>query len=320
MSKKIDIHFYHTTPLAIKLIEETFKKSFSRGFDSNYWRWRFLNNPNCDKVYINYILENNKLAAYYAVTPEIIHINQKSYKIALSNMTMTHPSCQGRGYFKLLAKAMYEQLKEDGFIAVYGFANSNSHYGFRKYLNWKDVSILNIFKVKKENFRDFLVRKDNELEFVLSNDLNLENCELNQRWKHKKHISRNVSHLNWRLKEIPNNTYQILEAKKGDTFMKIVIKRYQDEIDIIEIFDNCTDSQSYELFLTNTIHYLICFQKGEAINIWSNLHDFEHLILEKIGFQEDSFNTYFGVIPLDKTHDLTNIRDWYYRFYDSDIF
>lgn len=319
MNKKIDIKFYYDDPISVDLIEATFKKSFSRDFDRKYWDWRFLKKPRNSKTYINYIIENNELAAYYAITPEIIYIDQKPHKIALSNMTMTHPDYQGKGYFKLLANAMYDELKKDNFIAVYGFANSNSHYGFRKYLNWKDLSILNIFKLKKEDFRGFLIKKSTSLKISILENIDFTTCELNNILKKKTHISRDKEDLNWRLKENPNNTYQILEAKTNTVSMKIIFKSYKNEIDIIEVFDNCADSSEYELFLTNSIHYLM-ETVAETINLWSNLHDLEHLFLEKIGFKEDAFNTYFGIIPLKNVNKLDNIKNWHYRFYDSDIF
>ena len=80
-----------------------------------------LNNPISNKIYINYLLEGGKLVAYYAVSPCEIVINNKTYKVALSNMTMTHPSHSGKGYFKMLATALYQELKKDDFVAVYGF-------------------------------------------------------------------------------------------------------------------------------------------------------------------------------------------------------
>ena len=96
------VEIYHNKPLSIDLIKDTFEASFNIIFDKEYWQWRFLNNPNNKKTYISYIVENGVLAAYYAVSPMIIIIDGKEEKVALSNMTMTHPDFRGRGYFKKL--------------------------------------------------------------------------------------------------------------------------------------------------------------------------------------------------------------------------
>jgi hypothetical protein len=54
--------------------------------------------------------------------------------------------------------------------------------------------------------------------------------------------------------------------------------------------------------------------------MWSNLHSTEHVELEKFGFQETVFSTYFGVILFDKIPELAKYKKWHYRLMDSDVF
>ena len=50
------------------------------------------------------------------------------------------------------------------------------------------------------------------------------------------------------------------------------------------------------------------------------LHTEEHLILEKIGFREETVTTHFGVIDFTGQDGISDIRNWHYRFLDSDLY
>ena len=136
---KEEVSFYEDTPIDINLIRDTYQAAFRNPFNEINWNWRFSENPCTDKLKIAYIIKKGKLASYYAVNPMDISLNNRPFKAALSLMTMTHPEFAGQGLFIKLASALFNNLKEDNFTSVYGFANSNSHYGFRKYLSWHDL-------------------------------------------------------------------------------------------------------------------------------------------------------------------------------------
>ncbi|MFA4851827.1 MAG: GNAT family N-acetyltransferase [Bacteroidales bacterium] len=317
------IEFYFNRELNIDMISETFRKAFKVEFDKEYWCWRFKNNPLGKKIYINYILENNTLAAYYAVSPCMVEIEGRGkFKIALSNMTMTHPDYQGRGYFKKLADALFEQLKRDGFIGVFGFANQNSHYGFKKYLNWKDLSPLNIFKTDQSHFRSNLIKEDKNYSFEES----LVNEELiaiaaNMRFSTNRiNIHRDTDILKWRMLTIPNQKYHVLKVTSGNlVYAEVFYKFYKEDIDILEYFYSpVIEKESLET-LGICINYFIK-KFGKPVNIWSNVHSEEHLYLEKIGFCETNFITYFGFIPFCDDKEILDYRNWHYRFMDSDVF
>jgi hypothetical protein len=56
--------------------------------------------------------------------------------------------------------------------------------------------------------------------------------------------------------------------------------------------------------LIESLNY-IQFHRKVDINIWSNLHSEEHLVLEKNGFMETKFSTYFGVIKFKRGSRVT---------------
>ncbi|WP_298542677.1 GNAT family N-acetyltransferase [uncultured Aquimarina sp.] len=313
------VEIFHHKPISVDLIKETFEASFNVDFDKDYWNWRFLSNPNSEKVYISYILEEGVLAAYYAVSPMVLDHQGKEYKIALSNMTMTHPNHRGKGYFKLLASSLFSNLKEDGFVGIFGFANHNSHYGFRKYLNWQDLSALNLLSLEPQSFRplknkDLSVKFDYEdiSEELIENIANLETADSS-----KVQIKRDVKSLVWRLLKNPENQYKVLVGRNNNAIESMLFyKKYNDEIDIMEFFYQKESSRD---LISLSVSELIETQKA-SLNIWSNLHSDEHITLEKLGFKENSFNTYFGFIPLIEDEAILQYKNWHYRFIDSDIF
>lgn len=313
--------FFSDHPLSIDLISNTFTAAFGIPFDKNYWLWRFQNNPQADYVYINYIIEDNKLAAYYAVSPTIIKVDGKTHRVALSNMTMTHPDFQGKGYFKMLADEMFQRLKEKGFSGVFGFANKNSHYGFRKYLNWKDLSHLNLFSLDIENFRYKFSSTDLQPD-ISETDVNENILRATEGMIVSNALiqpDRSPELLKWRLLDIPTQQYYVLNYKLQDEIVALLFfKYYMNCIDIVEFF--CKPSNINERFdiLARSISQLI--EKKKCINIWSNIHNEEHLFLEKIGFNEAQFITYFGFIPFVQDERLTRYENWHYRFMDSDVF
>ncbi|MCB2219439.1 MAG: GNAT family N-acetyltransferase [Bacteroidetes bacterium] len=317
-----EILYYFDKPIDETLISDTFQKAYGIPLNIKSWEWRFLNNPVTEKVYINYIEINGVLAAYYAVSPVNILIDGQSHKIALSNMTMTHPDHQGKGYFKMLAKDLYKKLKEDGYIGVFGFANQNSHYGFRKNLGWIDLAGLNSFSVDKNDFRLNLLKKIEGANYTEA-ALNLSHIQRAKELicsKQKIVPDRSENFLSWRLLKNPSNQYHTLLVEVENDLKGILFfKFYNGSIDIMECYYTNQSELDPHLTLINAISYLIA-KYNMRVNMWSNLHSSEHLTLEKYGFKESNFLTYFGVIPFVSKPGLTDLRTWHYRFIDSDVF
>ena len=277
------IEYYFNKPLPFELIADTFKMSYKKDLDYKYWHWRFIENPVDSKVYIIYILIDGVLAAYYAVSPCLLEAKgQAPRKIALSNMTMTHPDYQGKGLFTKIAQGLYKELENDGYSGIIGFANKNSHYGFRKNLNWHDLAALTLFKVSPEAFRsnlsvENLGFKIHSFDFTEShlNDIAGLDFATNDVF-----IPRNKEYLNWRLVQNPVYQYFILNVYKDENVLSSAIyKFFGGEIDIMEFFYNPEYSEIKNKLLELSIAELNSKYKTQ-INIWSNLHTEEHLYLE----------------------------------------
>jgi len=299
-------------------IKKCFKECFKKDINFEFFEWWFLKNPNTNKTYINYIEVDNELVSFYAVSPMKIIIHNQEYLIALSNMTMTSPNFRGKGLFESLANDLYKQLIKDEFIGVIGFANHNSHYGFRKKLNWIDLSILNNFTLEYNN--DYQYNNINNQEYyILDSIITINHLEYIEKLIYSDKnitIKRENNYLKWRLFDNPINQYKSLIIEKNEIRYGIIIYKIKNNfLDIMEYFYN-NENEKDEI-LINSIYYLSNKYKIK-INIWSNINNFEHILLEKFGFRENNFMTYLGVIPFKLNNELINYENWHIRLIDYD--
>jgi GNAT superfamily N-acetyltransferase len=326
------VKFFFESPLDYSLIQKTFHQTYKRSLNERAWVWRFKDNPDANQILIDYVVEGSDLASYYAVSQNTLNIAEEgTYKVVLANMTMTHPSYQGRGLFTKLASTMYDYLAQNDYVAVYGFANHNSHHGYRRYLGWQDLAVINIMKLSNESLKIRLPAKDLRYGFDIV-PVSLKDIKATEKMAFatgEVFLSRKAEQLKWRLLDNPINKYYSLRITDAGELIGIVFfKQHGEDIDIMEIFFDGSINiieydKSAESLMTQCSNYLLKEVKG-SINIWSNLFSGEHLALEKIGFMESAFNSYFGVIPLTKDSEtkdiLSNVKNWHYRFIDSDIF
>lgn len=316
--ENIKISFYKETPISVDLIRDTWEKAFSGKFNHKYWEWRYLKNPQEKYPNIAYILIDNKLASYYAISEVKMLINGKINRGGLMNMAMTHPDFFGKGFFAKIEQELHQKLFKEMFDFLYGFANHNAHRIHRKHAGWKDIFILNSFiaksnsilakiPVSNKNFR-FKTVKSNIGDINLFEDLIYTNSCVS--------FDRDIKFIVWRFIDNPVNQYYFLKIYEKDKLSGIIIyKKYMDGIDLMEVF-YYPQSKNLEV-LKNGLFYLA--QKSKNISIWSNLHSEEHIFLESFGFEEKNFNTYFGYIP-NKDNFKIDLNKIHFRYTDSDVY
>jgi hypothetical protein len=316
------VEFFYNKVLEFEQIAATYQKAYHRELDIAYWNWRFLNNPYDSKILISYIIENNELAAYYAASPCYLLINNTKYKFVLVNMAMTHPDYLGKGYLKMVAGELFQNLSSEGYIGALGFANANSHYGHRKYLGWIDLSVLNSFSTEWQSFRADPASKDHIYSFKSSklDEVSVHQTESMICCRQGVHIERDIKFLNWRLISNPIHNYYYLKLYHNDKLVGIILyKFFKGNIDIIEFFFNPDKEPEKRKMLNIGISELLKKSKA-SVQIWSNLHSDEHLMLEKSGFKETHFITYMGVIPFKNVPEIQDLKNWHFRYIDSDVF
>ena len=303
-----------------KDILELFEMAFKREMSIEYWRWRFETNP-AGKYLIKLMWEGDLLIGHYAVSPVVLDIDKRNVKSALSMTTMTHPNHTGKGIFKLLAQKLYQELSQYHDIdLVWGFPNSNSHYGFIKNLSWENIGILNNLEitkdlggVKDERITYSSIFKDEHVKL-------LQNTSKNFRVKVKK----DRVYLNWRYLENPSNQYKIIELHDKGLKAFVVYKEYhpsgtsQIDINILEL----ACEADYNMLLSIFKHIIFEYNaRIGKINLWLSLWDARFILLEKIGFKLSDKNTFIGTYNSSKNLEMTkNLKNWHYSFGDSDVY
>ncbi len=287
------------------------------------WEWRNFENPYSEKPLIAYILDKGMIASLYTVSPlELVTAGGKTLRAGLMNMGFTHPDFQGKGYYLELNRSLHDQLQLEGYDVIFGFANHNSHYVYRKYLGWEDVAILNNFcfhaDKAKRHFYGQPAYQVTELELDSETMKNMAGSWVSEGCHQG---IRSFSFLKWRLLDNPLHNYKLAGVFSGaDQIASFVYKSHQEnEIDLMEVFFTLPGRLEQGQVFHSICRYL--FSTGRSVlNFWSNLFSTEHLELEKLGFTEEIAMTYFGVIDFSGTPDLTDTRKWHYRFLDSDVY
>jgi hypothetical protein len=317
-----EVKFFWEEPIPVSLIASSWETAFKRRFNELEWRWRFENQSGDSNIYASYMLEEGQVTCFAAHSPIAAYTPDKTkLRAAEILMIFTHPTFQGKGLYVQMSPKINSRLESLGFDFIYGFANNNSHYTYRKNLNWQDIGILTNFTLNTEHSRILPDKSSLKvLDLPITTDL-LKQISMFPVCRDKNHFDRSSGFLTWRVLQHPSKNYQTVGIFQDSIIQAVVIyKKYNiNEIDIMEIFW----ANENDIFTQPVYSALVSFfimQGDSRINIWSNLYSDEHLHLEKIGFKEDKFSAYFGLINLSNKPVSTRISEWHYRFVDSDVY
>lgn len=304
---------------------ELFKKSFGKPMTKDFWEWRYLRNPFSSAKVIHLMWHEEALAGHYAVWPAELLVGDEVKMTAMSMTTMTHPDFAGKGVFTSLAKSVYDSVfNEHQIELIWGFPNVNSHYGFIKKLDWKNVATIPMLSMQAK-FMDRLPRVDvvSKNSFDESDSHQLMKCTMG-----KIKLNKTSEYLNWRYFDNPEFNYQVISPKESpDLFIvfKVVKPLVQEgfmEIDILE-WSTRADVQSIVSLLAALKSHLKSNELEIAtINTWMNISDDRHIYLEKNGFQITSPVTYLGGLQSQSNSktDFLDFRKWNISMGDSDVF
>jgi len=314
-----------------KAILELFELSFGKVMSPSYWTWRFLENPE-KKLMIKLMWDEGKLVGHYAVSPVKLVYKDEEHLTALSMTTMTHPQYGGKGIFTTLAEALYQDIKlKHNVEAVWGFPNTNSHYGFIKNLGWRDLSIIPFFSLDLNDFKLNISSFDN---IYLSEEFTQKHSDTfhdNLRLNNKISVCKSVQYLNWRYVDNPTFNYSIFSYDTPEftyyTVTKVIPSFTDKEAIEIDIVDSCLpkDYSLIHRLISNIIsHYDSLYKKQIIkINTWVPLNDPNFINFEKLGFKMQQPLTYFGLRSFGdnlRLEQLFSPNNWVYSMGDSDVF
>lgn len=301
-----------------KNILELFKESFNKSMDNSFWKWRYQNNI-LNKIMIKLAIDEEKLAAHYAVSPTQIYIDGKRYNSAISMTTMTHPNYRGLGLFTKLANELYESHKED-LDVIYGVPNDNSLKGFIKYMNFQHIKDIPVMRIDLTKVESQTVSQCKEIKRFNSEFDTLFN---KIKYKYKVILSRDSKYLNWRFCENPINQYKIITYQNNGELMGYAVSKVftngdlsvGDIVDIVAI-----NTEGFQYLIKSVCSSF--FEKGiTSANIWMNNNEYIE-VLEKIGFTQtnESFHFIVRAINNEVYKDISEFSNWYITMSDIDIF
>jgi hypothetical protein len=297
-----------------------FNQTFGKPMSIEFWNWRFQRNPVTGPL-INLAWDGKTLASHYAVTPVILSIGGEPHLTGLSVTTMTHPDYKGRGLFATLANDLYMSLANQDYLMVWGFPNDQIHRVRVRDLAWQEVYEIPMFRL------DMNIPKS--VPSVSGNITELNNFDerVDVLWDtiktdHSIAVKRDRKYLNWRFFSRPQHNYRVFGFLDGDKLLGyVVFKRYETELDIVDILAIQEKTVSIELVLS--VLYFCKYNHIKAVNTWLPVHASLHLDLEKLGFRNTHPVTYMGARLFKQSNnipDITNIRKWYFTMSDSDVF
>jgi len=302
-----------------KDILDAFKIVFERELSIDYWKWRYVDNPNGDTTLINIAWDENKLAAHYALSPVTIFVNGIKYNSALSMSTFTHPDYLKRGLFTKLAENLYLE-NMDSVDVIFGVPNDNSVNGFIKKLGFKLIKEIPMLesKILNKNYKVtnkcvFIYRFEKEFDelfFLVSNKYNII-------------TSRDSKYLNWRFIDNPENKYQVIAyIDKGRILGYAVIKIYDKDLELIgDIVDIIAINELVLRELINSCFSLFQSKSVLKVNTWFFNNEFMS-VLKDFNFKKSGLYFYFIVKNNSGKlkNDIFDFNNWYLTMSDIDIF
>jgi GNAT superfamily N-acetyltransferase len=129
-----------TSERELSSVLELFRLVYGFELSSTLYRWRFLDNPFGSPL-VTLLWDGETLAGHYAASP-MRSWCRGEVRSAQSMTTMTHPAYRNRGVFTSLAEDLYTRMAALGYGMIWGFPNTQSHYGFTTKLGWRDVTLM----------------------------------------------------------------------------------------------------------------------------------------------------------------------------------
>ncbi|MFH1798625.1 MAG: GNAT family N-acetyltransferase [Candidatus Omnitrophota bacterium] len=303
-----------------------FREVFCKNIKKKYFKWRFLENPIKKNLTIA-ALKNNKIIGFSALTPVNTFLNKKPIILAFSGTSMIHPEMQRKGLYTVMAEELYNNAYNQGVDCIVGYPNTNSHYGRKTKLNWKDIYEIPTFSLFLDNYSKNTIKNDRaaEIDFNASVSKNIDKfVDININ-RYPIYFKRNFQFYKWRFINHPFNKYFFIEAKKNNkTAGLITFKYYKNGLSSeVDILDLLYDYKS-DMFM-NWINQVILYFKRrnvKRINIWMNTNTLLHDKLECFGFENSCPITYLSYHSRKNKveESISNYKNWNISMCDSDIF
>lgn len=275
-----------TSPSEVADVLALVRLVYGRDMSEAFYRWRFLASP-FGAPLVSLLWDGGTLAGHYAMSPTRSWCGALGGPVATaqSMTTMTHPDYRNRGVFTDLAADLYARAESRGVAMVWGMPNTQSHFGFREKLGWRDIGVmftmaravtatdaasvapvLELLSGPPTEVGELFARSDDGRVFL---------------------AAREHAYFQWRYLDHPTVTYRFATLPGGAGDVLAVIKSYEVTADVrsLEVVD-CLYGRSPARF-GELMRALIAHASstGHAfVRTWMGLADPAFGALEKLGF------------------------------------
>ncbi|MFM2223853.1 MAG: hypothetical protein RJA07_55 [Bacteroidota bacterium] len=270
-----------------KLLIPLMKNCFGMDVNIDYFEWKFKKNPVGFVEGFIAIAEDNEVAAYYGVIPELYLINGEQKTIYQSCDTMTHSNHRRKGLFQKLATLCYDSLRNENKLFIIGFGGGQSTPGFLKFGWQKIFDVRNYFY--PYIFTIFRPLSDIKNIVEITNSMDIEKLILNSNASLPIHSIKGIDQFNWRLSN-PFYNYKIIALKNNDGFNYDSYLVYYTSGDKIILFDFFFSNQNSANLLIGYIKNLLAEKKLKGIICFCQENSAYSKTLNSIGFISNPFN------------------------------
>lgn len=286
---------------------------FGPGATKEYFAWRYLQAPNQD-LFVNVAVENQQLAAFYAVVPIKLQHNGNLCDAALSLNTMTSAKHQGKGLFVELAKRTYAQLLEENYQCVMGFPNSISNRTFNSQLSVPTVAEVPMLEL------DISAEKISEINIKYDNQYLLDYTKVKVP-ENRISVVKSADYLRWRYSDSPEHTYENVVLAEGNVVKAYATcKIWKDRLNLVEFHANNADFAD-ELLMACKYHAMS--KMCSYVTVWEPINTPLHHLLEKRKFINRYPIHYFIATALSSANcgvDVTDPRNWALQMGDNNTY
>jgi len=307
-----------SSPGELATVLALFRTVYGWELSEEFYRWRFLRNPFGPPM-VSLLWDGATLAGHYSVCPMRSRVGDRIVRSAQSMTTMTHPNYRNRGVFVTLATDLYARMAtEMGVAMVWGFPNTQSHYGFVHRLGWRDIGVV-VTLSRAVGGRPGDAPRLAALEAPDDRVSRLFDKSVDGRIYPS---CRDAEYLNWRYVENPTNRYTILML--GDRVDALaVVKPYEQapgrtSLEVVEVMYGNEPEHVLPLF-----EGLLAFAEEEGhqyLRTWLALTDPAFPALERLGFAPKEPIFYFGGRTLgafELPEDELRLENWAISMGDS---
>ena len=301
-----------------------------RGTSLKYWQWQNIHGPHGPSL-VELIMSGDNPIGHYAVRPMEIIFDGNSTKAGFAMQVCTHRSYRNLANLRKMCSNIWSRCEEKGLKFIYGFPNNNIWKIYQRMMDWQSVKRFYAHQLSLELFLATDLPMDDSIttDRIFSFDQDYDSIWNNSTQANSKIISikRDSRYLNWRFFDSPEYHYKIYGAWKNNyPIGYIVLKFYHNGNEFTgHIIDLLTQREGQTEILSALItraREAFKWQNVDSVSFWNNESHPAHQMYDNMGFTKDSFETQFGIRPIDTNFDwpIFDPQMWDLQMSESDAF